>query len=142
MKHFIAPFHGNDASSESSPGQKVMPIEWDYTVVLLSYLVSVQGAWTTSQVLYQVHKTRNSRHKNGWLALASISLGGCAIWGMHFVGKFICIVLISVYLSIKGMMALKMDVNVEHTPWLTVISFFIPVIMSRIAYQVSVIHCI
>ncbi|RKP09674.1 hypothetical protein THASP1DRAFT_13950 [Thamnocephalis sphaerospora] len=65
-----------------------LSVEWNYTVILLSYLVSVQGAWTTSQVLYQVHKTRDNRRKNAWLALAAVSLGGCAIWGMHFVGKW------------------------------------------------------
>ncbi|RKP24873.1 hypothetical protein SYNPS1DRAFT_29382 [Syncephalis pseudoplumigaleata] len=99
-------------------------VTWDYAIVFLSYLVSVQGAWTTCQVLYQVHKTRNNARKNAWLALAAVALGGCAIWGMHFV----------------GMLALRVNISMKYDPGLTVLSFLIPIIAARIAFQINHFH--
>ncbi|KAI9591342.1 hypothetical protein BDF19DRAFT_426373 [Syncephalis fuscata] len=103
---------------------KIPNVKWDYAIIFLSYLVSVQGAWTTCQVLYQVHKTRGNARKNAWLALAAVALGGCAIWGMHFV----------------GMLALEIDISMKYDPGLTVLSFLIPIIAARIAFQINNFH--
>jgi len=56
-----------------------MRMTWDPTLIFLSYIVSVQGAYTTIKILQQV--------KTWWAStLAALSLSLCGIWCMHFIG--------------------------------------------------------
>lgn len=59
--------------------------DYDLLLVALSYCVSVLGALTG---LFVANHIRGSEGgvRLGWLLLAAILIGGCAIWAMHFIG--------------------------------------------------------
>lgn len=61
--------------------------DYNLALVLLSYLVSVLGALTG---LFAASFIRGPQRAGGmrigWLLLASLLIGGCAIWAMHFLG--------------------------------------------------------
>ena len=53
-------------------------------LVVLSYLISVCGSFTALQL---AAKVRREQERDGWvwLSVASVALGGCGIWAMHFI---------------------------------------------------------
>ncbi|KAL1917863.1 uncharacterized protein VTP21DRAFT_3697 [Calcarisporiella thermophila] len=55
-------------------------------IVVLSYVVSVIGSFTTLELLQRRTARQGSLN---WLLLfgASLSMGGCGIWSMHFIGN-------------------------------------------------------
>jgi len=59
----------------------------DYStgLILLSYLVSVLGSLAALYVATNIRQEDGKSHL-GWLAVAALMLGGCAIWSMHFIG--------------------------------------------------------
>lgn len=60
--------------------------QWSVEVILLSYIVSVTGSYCTIMVMEQWRLTGGRRRRLMLLCLASIALGGCGIWSMHFTG--------------------------------------------------------
>lgn len=61
------------------------PSSYDTTLVILSYVISVFG------LLSGLQSARRARNRTGaaafgWLAAAAVSIGGGAIWSMHFIG--------------------------------------------------------
>lgn len=59
---------------------------WRLELVLLSFIVSLLGAYTTTQLCIQTGGTRQTNRAIFWIFLASISFGGTGIWCMHFIG--------------------------------------------------------
>jgi NO-binding membrane sensor protein with MHYT domain len=57
----------------------------DLGLVALSYLVSVIGALVSLYISDYI-VSRDGSIQFGWLALAALVFGGCAIWAMHFIG--------------------------------------------------------
>lgn len=57
----------------------------DLTLVGLSYLVSVVGAFVSLYISDYI-VSRDGSIQFGWLALAALVFGGCGIWAMHFIG--------------------------------------------------------
>ena len=59
----------------------------DYSIplVILSYLVSVLGAYTGLLMSGYIRGAAGRIH-GGWLVLSAVIFGGCAIWSMHFIG--------------------------------------------------------
>ena len=60
-------------------------ITWNYHVVLLSYVLSVFGSWTTL-LLIEHCCVVEGREKIVTFLASSVSMGICAIWSMHFTG--------------------------------------------------------
>ena len=58
-------------------------------LVVLSYTISVLGAYCALQWAAQIGKTRG-RALAGWLAGAALAMGGGAIWSMHFIAMLAC----------------------------------------------------
>lgn len=60
--------------------------QWRIELVLLSFIVSFLGAYTTTQLFIQTTGTRRAGRAMFWVFLAAVSFGGTGIWCMHFVG--------------------------------------------------------
>ncbi|PQE26155.1 MHYT domain signaling protein [Rutstroemia sp. NJR-2017a BBW] len=58
---------------------------YDAGGIFLSYLVSLVGAWTALELL-NLRTTRKGRYNWAVLIVSSISMGGVAIWCMHYIG--------------------------------------------------------
>ena len=61
-------------------------IHYDLLLVALSYVISVLGSYTALQLAIAIPQARSWGTVLGWLAGASVALGGGAIWSMHFIG--------------------------------------------------------
>ena len=90
-----------------------VPIEmhWNFYVVFLSYVLSVLGSWTTLVVIDHACLTRGAEQLLS-IAIASISLGACGIWSMHFV----------------GMVAMSIDAPIRYSVAWTVLSAIVSVV--------------
>jgi len=91
----------------------------DMALVALSYAVSVVGAFI-SLYLADFIVERNRHINLGWLTLAAVVFGGCAIWAMHF----------------TGMLAFRMDGPVTYDVSTTLLSLGLPVLLSGIGLYV------
>ncbi|NBD94854.1 MAG: hypothetical protein GVY11_00035 [Gammaproteobacteria bacterium] len=85
----------------------------DLSLVALSYGISVVGA-LVSLYLAEFIVDREGRFHFGWLALAAVVFGGCAIWAMHF----------------TGMLAYRMEGPVTYDVSTTLWSLAIPIVLS------------
>ncbi|PBP21700.1 hypothetical protein BUE80_DR007606 [Diplocarpon rosae] len=92
--------------------------------VVLSYLVSYIGAFTTLEIIM---KRTGSRGWYNWFLLAAValSMGGIAIWCMHFVGN--CAIVLG-----SG----QAQIQIVISPGFTALSFFIPILVVFIAFGV------
>ena len=59
--------------------------DYNLYLVALSYLVSVLGSLTGLFVATYIRED-DGRLRVGWLLMAAVLIGGCAIWAMHFLG--------------------------------------------------------
>ncbi|KAF7858513.1 hypothetical protein EAF04_009113 [Stromatinia cepivora] len=96
--------------------------KYDAGYIILSYLVSLVGAWTAFELL-NLRTTRKGRYNWTVLVFASISMGGVAIWCMHFVGDE------GIILG-DGDPTLQISYNQSSTSE----SFFLPVIVFFVAF--------
>lgn len=92
----------------------------DLSVVALSYLVSVVGAFVALYVADYIADD-NGNIRFGWLTLASVVFGGCAIWAMHF----------------TGMLAFRMDYAASYDVSSTVLSLALPVLLAGVGFFVA-----
>ncbi|ELR05493.1 hypothetical protein GMDG_07415 [Pseudogymnoascus destructans 20631-21] len=91
--------------------------------VVLSYVVSFIGAWTTLELL---HWRTAEKGLYNWSLLfsSSISMGGIAIWCMHYIGNR-AIVLGDGHLGIQ----------IAYNQGFTALSFFVPIIVLLAAFM-------
>lgn len=92
----------------------------DLSLVALSYGISVVGA-VVSLYLAEFIVERDGRFNFGWLALAAVVFGGCAIWAMHF----------------TGMLAFNMNGPVTYDANTTLLSLGLPIILSALGLYVA-----
>ncbi|WP_407353384.1 MHYT domain-containing protein [Luteimonas sp. R10] len=78
----------------------------DPLLVVLSYLVSVLGAFTALQVAIGIPAARTDAQRRAAIVGGGVAMGGGAIWAMHFI----------------AMLACRMDVPVTYDPGLTLLS--------------------
>ena len=62
-----------------------MEASYNWFLVMLSFLVSVFGSFTGLQITNGI-KSSNAGVSIPWVIAAALSLGGGAIWTMHFIG--------------------------------------------------------
>ncbi|OBT92158.1 hypothetical protein VE01_10030 [Pseudogymnoascus verrucosus] len=102
---------------------RIVPRQFTPGFVVLSYLVSFIGAWTTLELL---HRRTAGKGLYNWLLLfsSSISMGGISIWCMHYIGNR-AIVLGDGHLGIQ----------IAYNQGFTALSFFVPIIVLLAAFM-------
>ena len=88
-----------------------MEASYNWFLVILSFLVSVFGSFTGLQITNGMKSSKNEPSLL-WIMLAAISLGGGAIWTMHFI----------------GMLAYQTPMDIGYTPGFTFLSLMIAII--------------
>lgn len=83
----------------------------DPTLVVLSYMVSVLGSYTSLQLALAIPSAKNRREKYRAIAWAGVAMGCGAIWAMHFI----------------AMLAFKMDMPTSYDILITLLSALISV---------------
>ncbi len=73
------------AISPEMAGMGSSAMSFDPTLVALSFVISVFGSLTGLQSARHARR-RTGLAAFGWLAAAALSIGGGAIWSMHFIG--------------------------------------------------------
>ncbi|KAL1920757.1 uncharacterized protein VTP21DRAFT_11392 [Calcarisporiella thermophila] len=68
------------------PSFHELPQRFQPAIIVLSYIVSVIGAYTSLELL---HRRTGRGGLINWLLLfgSALSMGGCGIWSMHFIGN-------------------------------------------------------
>src|SRR5256885_16745605 len=66
------------------PSQAI-PGTYNYTLVLLSYLVATLGSYAFLQFASRIAELRDAGLRFSWLAIGACAMGS-GIWAMHFVG--------------------------------------------------------
>ena len=82
-------------SSQANPpfnaaSLRIIHPKWDYSLVFASIVISLLGAFTSTQLMCQA---RTSRYFSGvlvWTILGSLIFGFCSIWSLHFVATLAC----------------------------------------------------
>ncbi len=98
-----------------------MEASYSWFLVILSFLVSVFGSFTGLQITNGMKSSKNEPSLL-WIALAAVSLGGGAIWTMHFI----------------GMLAYQIPMDIGYTPGLTFLSLLIAIISVGIGIYIAV----
>lgn len=89
-----------------APDERILRPTWSIELVLLSFLVSWLGAFTSSQVLAQANTTRRTSRRLVWLSVAALTFGWQTVWSLHFLAT----------------LAETFDVDIQVDPTLTVLS--------------------
>lgn len=93
---------------------------YDISLVILSYLVSVFGALVGLYVAEYI-RDRDGHIQYGWLALSATLIGGCAIWAMHF----------------TGMLAYRPGIPVTYDVQITLLSAVLPVAFTALGLYMA-----
>jgi NO-binding membrane sensor protein with MHYT domain len=86
---------------------------YDLSLVVLSYAISVFGAYTALQLAVAI-PTARGRALWGWLLGAAVAMGGGAIWSMHFI----------------AMLSYKMAMPVSYDTGLTLASLAVAILVT------------
>ncbi len=97
-----------------------MTARWDWTLIGLSYLISVFGSYTALQLAIRIPSAMGASRWL-WLLGAATALGGGAIWSMHFI----------------GMLAFQPPTPVTYLPGLTFLSLAIGVGASGLGLAIA-----
>ncbi|KAL8884088.1 MAG: hypothetical protein Q9215_007786 [Flavoplaca cf. flavocitrina] len=90
--------------------------------IVLSYLVSFVGCWTTLKLLHR--RTSHRGYYNWYLLLAAaVSMGAVAIWAMHFIGN-----------RAITMLDGQPELQIQYSAGYTGGSFFLPICVVSIAF--------
>jgi signal transduction histidine kinase len=84
-------------------------------LVVLSYVISVLGSYTALESAQQFSQARG-RQRTAWLAAAAVSMGGAAVWSMHFIAMGAC----------------DLPVAVGYDPTLTIASLLLAIAVTGI----------
>jgi NO-binding membrane sensor protein with MHYT domain len=98
-----------------------MEASYSWFLVILSFLVSVFGSFTGLQITNGMKSSKNGPTAL-WIVMAAISLGGGAIWTMHFI----------------GMLAYQVPMDIGYTPGFTFLSLVIAIISVGIGIYIAV----
>lgn len=96
-----------------------MSATYDLHLVILSYAISVLGSFTALRLATRI-PSLPKQQLWPWLLGAAGSLGGGAIWSMHFI----------------AMLAYKVPIPVTYDPLLTVASAFIAIVVTGIGLYI------
>jgi len=92
---------------------------YDLSLVILSYVISVFGAYAALQLAVAI-PTARGRALWGWLLGAAFAMGGGAIWSMHFI----------------AMLAYRMPMPVRYDSGLTLASLAVAILVTGIGLYI------
>src|SRR5437764_13783835 len=98
---------------------RAIPGTYNYTLVLLSYLVAALGSYAFLQFATRIAELRDSGLRFSWLAIGAVAMGS-GIWAMHFV----------------GMLARILPIPVSYEPGITALSIVPAILAAGIALHV------
>jgi NO-binding membrane sensor protein with MHYT domain/nitrogen-specific signal transduction histidine kinase/ActR/RegA family two-component response regulator len=98
---------------------KAVPGTYNYTLVLLSYLVAVLGSYAFLQFATRIAELRDAGLRLSWLAIGAFAMGS-GIWAMHFI----------------GMLAYVLPLPVSYDPGITALSIVPAILAAGIALHV------
>jgi len=100
------------------PSQAI-PGTYNYTLVLLSYLVAALGSYAFLQFATRIAELRHRGLRFSWLAIGAMAMGS-GIWAMHFI----------------GMLAHILPIPVSYEPGVTALSIVPAILAAGIALHV------
>ncbi|KAI9837624.1 MAG: hypothetical protein M1838_004784 [Thelocarpon superellum] len=102
---------------------QIVPRSFIPGFIVLSYVVSYLGAWTTLELL---HKRTSGRGLYNWFLLtgSSITMGSVAIWCMHFIGNRAIV-----------LDADQPQLQIAYSSTSTAVSFFVPILVIFTAFM-------
>ncbi|KAH9205173.1 hypothetical protein DL95DRAFT_430095 [Leptodontidium sp. 2 PMI_412] len=101
---------------------RIVPRAFSAGYVVLSYVVSYVGAWTTLELI-NCRTSRRGLYNWYLLCGSSVSMGGIAIWCMHYISNR-AIVLGDVQFAMQ----------ITYSPAYTALSFFVPITVLLVAF--------
>ncbi|KAG4436402.1 hypothetical protein IFR05_008125 [Cadophora sp. M221] len=103
---------------------RIVPRGFSIGYIILSYVVSYVGAWTTLELF---NRRTSVKGMYNWYLLcgSSVSMGGIAIWCMHYISNR-AIVLGDAQFAIQ----------IAYSPAYTAVSFFVPITVLLVAFIV------
>lgn len=102
-------------------GQSV-PFHFSWGFVALSYLVSLIGAGSTLELINR-RTSIKGRYNHVLLFGAAISMGGIAIWSMHYIANRAIVILDN-----------QEELQIAYSPGITAASFFVPILVLILAF--------
>ncbi|EAQ91785.1 hypothetical protein CHGG_00020 [Chaetomium globosum CBS 148.51] len=102
----------------------VIPVTFDPSLLVLSYVISLVGAASTLELIHR-RTSRRGYYNNLLFFGAAITMGGVAIWSMHYIGNRATTLL-------NGEPALQ----IAYSVGVTVASFFVPIFVLLVAFFV------
>ncbi|KAK4119781.1 hypothetical protein N657DRAFT_626081 [Parathielavia appendiculata] len=103
---------------------QVLPVSFDPVLLVLSYLISLVGAGTTLELIHR-RTSRKGYYNNLLLFAAAVTMGGVAIWSMHYIGN-------RATLLNSG----EPELQIAYSVGVTIASFFVPIIVLLVAFFV------
>ncbi|KAH6844491.1 hypothetical protein B0I37DRAFT_313036 [Chaetomium sp. MPI-CAGE-AT-0009] len=103
---------------------QVIPVTFDPTLLVLSYVISLVGAASTLELIHR-RTSRRGYYNNLLLFGAAITMGGVAIWSMHYIGNRATTLL-------NG----EPNLQIAYSVGVTVASFFVPIFVLLVAFFV------
>ncbi|KAK4185155.1 hypothetical protein QBC35DRAFT_390119 [Podospora australis] len=103
---------------------QVIPTKFDPGLLTLSFLVSLVGAVSTLELINR-RTSRKGYYNNLLLFAAAVTMGGVAIWCMHYIGNRATIFL-------DG----QPELQIVYSVRVTVASFFVPILVLLAAFFV------
>ncbi|KAL2179664.1 uncharacterized protein P884DRAFT_194653 [Thermothelomyces heterothallicus CBS 202.75] len=103
---------------------QVVPFTVDPGLLVLSYIISLVGAASTLELIHR-RTSRRGYYNNLLLFGAAITMGGVAIWSMHYIGNLATTML-------NG----EHDVQIAYSPGVTIASLFLPIVVLVVAFFV------
>ncbi|WP_250286152.1 MHYT domain-containing protein [Frankia sp. CiP1_Cm_nod2] len=92
---------------------------YDPVFVLLSFLLAAFGSFAALACAVRL-RTATGTSRLAWMTLTAVSLGGCAIWSMHFV----------------GMVAYRIELGITFNEVVTSLSLLIAVVVAGVGLTV------
>ncbi|KAL2129413.1 hypothetical protein VTI74DRAFT_7824 [Chaetomium olivicolor] len=103
---------------------QVVPVTFDPALLVLSYIISLVGAASTLELIHR-RTSRRGYYNNLLLFGAAVSMGGIAIWSMHYIGNRATTLL-------NG----EPELQIAYSVGVTVASFFVPIFVLLVAFFV------
>ncbi|KAI0125311.1 hypothetical protein BJ170DRAFT_584523 [Xylariales sp. AK1849] len=101
---------------------EAVPVSWNVGFVVLSYVVSLLGAGSTLELINR-RTSLKGLYNHFLLVGAAISMGGIAIWSMHFIANRAIIL-------VDG----EPELQIAYSTGITAASFFVPILVLLLAF--------
>ncbi|KAK8073531.1 hypothetical protein PG994_004430 [Apiospora phragmitis] len=103
-----------------------VPVSFDPGFVVLSFLVSLIGAGCSLELINRRTSMKglfNHLHRSLLLVGAAVSMGGIAIWSMHYIGNRAIVILNN-----------EPELQIAYSSGITAASFFLPIFVLLLAF--------